>query len=183
MGIKISPSLKLIEFDPLKSGWPERKDMIHINNIWVQGDQILFSCYNANHLYCSDGKKVRKLIKIPYNTHNLQSFRDGYLSSSTGDFEFSYFGEYGEKLASLPVVEYLENEIEFGNLHDDIAKQSFARGLCVWGESIVIGGSSPATVTAYNIDEQKIVSSINITMDVRHAIHGLEVYPYLPPIE
>jgi hypothetical protein len=43
---------------------------------------------------------------------------------------------------------------------------------------IIAAGSSPSTITLHNLDEQKTVSAINLTYDVRNAIHGLEVWPY-----
>ena len=45
-------------------------------------------------------------------------------------------------------------------------------------DGLIVGGSSPATITVYDIDDERIVRSVNITMDVRNAVHGLEVWPY-----
>jgi hypothetical protein len=59
-----------------------------------------------------------------------------------------------------------------------IARQGFARGLCVLSESVVAGGSSPSTVTIYDLKGNEIVASVNLTRDIRNAIHGLEVWPY-----
>ena len=41
-----------------------------------------------------------------------------------------------------------------------------------------IGGSSPATVSLYAFDREEPVTSINLTRDVRNAVHGLEVWPF-----
>ena len=40
------------------------------------------------------------------------------------------------------------------------------------------GGSSPSTVTLYDLAQNERVLSVNLTMDVRNAIHGLEVWPF-----
>jgi hypothetical protein len=58
------------------------------------------------------------------------------------------------------------------------ARQGFARGLCVLSASVVAGGSSPSTVTVYDLRANELVLSINLSMDVRNAIHGLEIWPY-----
>ena len=59
-----------------------------------------------------------------------------------------------------------------------IAKQGFARGLCLLSDSVVAGGSSPSTITIYDLKGNKILMSVNLTRDIRNAIHGLEVWPY-----
>jgi hypothetical protein len=59
-----------------------------------------------------------------------------------------------------------------------LARQGFARGLCVLSDSVVAGGSSPSTVTLYDLAANKRLLSVNLTLDVRNAIHGLEVWPY-----
>ena len=59
-----------------------------------------------------------------------------------------------------------------------VARPSFGRGLCVLSDSVVAGGSSPSTVTIYDLAANKQRLSVNLTKDVRNAIHGLEVWPY-----
>ena len=59
-----------------------------------------------------------------------------------------------------------------------IARQGFARGLCVLSGSIVAGGSSPSTVSVYDLAANQRLLSVNLTMDIRNAIHGLAVWPY-----
>ena len=51
-------------------------------------------------------------------------------------------------------------------------------GLCVINEGIVAGGSSPSTVTVYDLPENRILFSVNLSRDIRNAIHGLEVWPF-----
>ena len=33
-------------------------------------------------------------------------------------------------------------------------------------------------MTLYDLDSEKVIASVNLTMDIRNAIHGLEVWPY-----
>jgi hypothetical protein len=42
----------------------------------------------------------------------------------------------------------------------------------------VVGGSSPSTVTVYDVNNNAVVARATLTMDIRNAIHGLEVWPY-----
>lgn len=73
---------------------------------------------------------------------------------------------------------YEEHKLINVNLPKDYARQKFGRGLCTAGKDLIIAGSSPATITLYRLNEKNPVTSINLSKDVRNAIHGLEVYPY-----
>jgi len=42
----------------------------------------------------------------------------------------------------------------------------------------VAGGSSPSTVSVYDLAANQRLLSVNLTMDIRNAIHGLAVWPY-----
>jgi glutamine cyclotransferase len=64
------------------------------------------------------------------------------------------------------------------NVPKDHARQAFGRGLCMTKEGLAIGGSSPSTITAYDLESGKIIKSLNLTMDVRNSIHGLEIWPF-----
>ncbi|MGI9263906.1 MAG: hypothetical protein ACR2QU_03185, partial [Gammaproteobacteria bacterium] len=59
-----------------------------------------------------------------------------------------------------------------------IARQGFGRGLCLVDDEVIAAGSSPSTVTLHDLSSMKTTLSINLTLDVRNAIHGLEVWPY-----
>jgi hypothetical protein len=44
-------------------------------------------------------------------------------------------------------------------------------------DGLIIVGSSPATISVYRRGERRPCRSINLTMDVRNSIHGLELEP------
>ncbi|MFQ3227411.1 MAG: hypothetical protein ACI8RW_000796, partial [Porticoccaceae bacterium] len=39
-------------------------------------------------------------------------------------------------------------------------------------------GSSPSTISLYNVESKERIAAVNLTMDIRNAIHGLEVWPF-----
>ncbi len=78
----------------------------------------------------------------------------------------------------VPVERYDERKLSNSSLPKDHARQAFGRGLCDLGGGLIAGGSSPATVTVYDLNTSSVVKSINLTMDVRNAVHGLEVWPF-----
>ena len=45
-------------------------------------------------------------------------------------------------------------------------------------DSVVAGGSSPSTVTLYDLAGNKNLGSVQLSTDVRNTIHGLEVWPF-----
>jgi hypothetical protein len=61
---------------------------------------------------------------------------------------------------------------------DKVARPGFARGLCVLSDRVVAGGSSPSTIAVYDLAANETLLSVNLSMDVRNAIHGLEQWPY-----
>jgi hypothetical protein len=77
------------------------------------------------------------------------------------------------------MVIYDEADIEFAGFDEShIARQGFGRGLCAVGDRWVAGGSSPSTISLYDFENRQKVGSVNLTMDIRNAIHGLEPWPY-----
>ena len=84
----------------------------------------------------------------------------------------------GESVA-FKTVTYDDSEIEFAGIDDSkVARQGFGRGLCPIGERFVASGSSPSTISLYDFEANQRVGSVNLTMDIRNAIHGLEVWPF-----
>ena len=65
---------------------------------------------------------------------------------------------------------------DLGEQHDQV--QGFGRGLCIIEDSFLAAGSSPSTVTLYDLAGGGEVARVNFSMDIRNAIHGLEVWPY-----
>jgi hypothetical protein len=43
---------------------------------------------------------------------------------------------------------------------------------------IVAAGSSPSTISLYDMEAGERIAVVNLTMDIRNAIHGLEVWPF-----
>ena len=78
------------------------------------------------------------------------------------------------RVPTYPAELLLNREID----QSGVARPGFARGLAVLSDSRVAGGSSPSTVSVYDLPRNERVLSVNLTMDVRNAIHGLAVWPY-----
>ena len=120
---------------------------------------------------------MESFARIPYGSHNARPFRDGVLMNHTDTDRICFVDRRGNPVRSFPLVHYDADDFLYASLGPDKARQAFGRGLAVL-DDLIIGGSSPATVTLYRFDRPEPVSSINLTMDVRNAIHGLELWPF-----
>jgi hypothetical protein len=115
---------------------------------------------------------------LPDGTHNARPYRNGVLFNDTQKNVVRFVPQQGKQgVFNLPV--YNPALLTHTELDDSrVARQAFGRGLCVISDSLVAGGSSPSTVTLYDIDQMKTTLSLNLSLDIRNAIHGLETWPF-----
>jgi hypothetical protein len=169
-------------FDPRTATGPAPGNNFHINMVHVDKTGMYVSGLRTKAmLHVSSKFEVNEVCNIPAGAHNAQPYRDGVLVNDTKSDAVRYSGRDGTNKA-FGITTYDEDDIEFAGIDDSkIARQGFGRGLCTVGERLVAGGSSPSTVTLYDIDSETVIASVNLTMDIRNAIHGLEVWPYDDP--
>lgn len=166
-------------FDPRYDMGPRAVNNYHINMVHVDSTGIYFSGLRTRALLHLDDKmEVSTVCSLPAGAHNARPYRDGILFNDTEDDCIRYAGRDGESIA-FKMVTYDDTEIEFAGFDEsNIARQGFSRGLCTAGDRLVAGGSSPSTISLYDFDRKQKVGSVNLSMDIRNAIHGLEPWPY-----
>ncbi len=166
-------------FHPLSDMGPKPVNNFHINAVHVDSTGIYLSGLRTKALLHIDGKmEVSEVCSLPAGAHNARPYRDGLLFNDTEDDCLRYAGRDGEDIA-FKIATYDEADIEFAGFDEsNIARQGFGRGLCPVGDRFVAGGSSPSTVSLYDFESKQTVGSVNLSMDIRNAIHGLEVWPY-----
>ena len=119
-------------------------------------------------------------VELPDGIHNARLYRDGVLFNDTESDCVRFVDRDGTEKA-FKIKSYDESEIQFMGIDDSkIARQAFGRGLCPIDDRFIAGGSSPSTITLYDCATNQAVGSVNLSMDIRNAIHGLEVWPYPP---
>jgi hypothetical protein len=168
----------LTVFDPQQPGGPLPGDTIHINNVIHDGAKVVVCGTGLRNLLYIIDDTLSSGSPVPKGTHNAFLYGGGVLTNHTEADCIAYFDMNGNMLKSVPVPRYDENRLLMSNIPKDHARQAFARGLCVTRDGVVIGGSSPSTITVYDLEKEKMVKSVNLTMDVRNSIHGLEIWPY-----
>jgi hypothetical protein len=171
------PRARLWTYDPNSDDGPGEADSCHINNVFSEGGALYVSGTRMGTLWRIADGRLHRYARIPYATHNARPHGTGVLVNHTGTDRAAYLTRDGKIVRSFPVPAYDVGVLDHSELSRDKARPGFARGLTVAG-GLVIGGSSPATVSAYDFETAERVASVNVTMDVRNAIHGLEVWPF-----
>jgi hypothetical protein len=171
------PMPRLRIFDPNSDEGPASSNTCHLNSVFYDKGVVFVSGTRCAHLLAINDSKLSSHFRIPYRTHNARPFREGVLMNDTDDDSVSYLDRRGEIL-SFPIKRYDEREVLHAHLPQDHARQAFGRGLCILGGGLIAGGSSPATVSVYDLNTLDVLKTINLTMDVRNTVHGLEVWPF-----
>ena len=166
-------------FDPRSDMGPRPVNDFHINMVHVDNTGIYLSGLRTNALlYLNSKMEVSEVCTLPAGAHNARPYRDGLLFNDTQSDCVRYAGRDGNNHA-FKIVTYDDADIEFSGIDDSkIARQGFGRGLCPIGDRFIAGGSSPSTISLYDLQTNQKVESVNLTMDIRNAIHGLEPWPY-----
>jgi len=166
-------------FDPLGDAGPLPLNKLHINNVYADATGMYISGLHSGGMLLFTGKRVLMSVELPPGTHNARPFRDGVLFNDTEAGTLRYSGRDDREDRIMRVPTYDPATLTHRDADTSgIARQGFARGLCVMSDSIVAGGSSPSTITVYDLRANEMLMSVNLTRDIRNAIHGLEVWPY-----
>lgn len=173
---KFSASL----FDPNSDTGPLALNKLHVNSVYCDENGLYVSGLKTGGMLHFNGEVVNMAVELPPGTHNARPFRDGVLFNDTRSNVLRYTGRgESDHDRAMPVPAYRPRDLTHTNLDSSrIARQGFARGLCVLSESVVAGGSSPSTVTLWDVHNNRQLLSVALTMDIRNSIHGLEVWPF-----
>ncbi len=164
-------------FDPNSDQGPIQLNKLHINNIYCNKDGMFISGLNIEAILSVKSPKIGVVVTLPKGTHNARPFKDGVLFNDTNSNAVRYITRNDQ--TALRVPKFDPGKLTHIGLDESsLARQGFGRGLCVISDNLVAAGSSPSTVTIHDFEAQKTIETYNLTMDVRNAIHGLEVWPF-----
>jgi hypothetical protein len=150
------------------------------NDIYVAASDELF-CYDRNF-------RIQSSYRNRYLKHCHEIVRkDRYIFLTSTGFDSLLVFDIDKKAfvwginlvqQAFSIKQYPESDIELAGIDDSkIARQGFGRGFCLIDDRFIAGGSSPSTISLYDLDANQMVGCVNISMDIRNAIHGLEVFP------
>jgi len=166
-------------FDPQSESGPRPVNDLHINMVYMDTTGIYVSGLRTNALlHINDRMEVSAVCNLPGGTHNARPWKDGVIFNDTASDCVRYVGRDGAEKA-YQIHSYDEADIVFAGVDDSkVARQAFGRGLCPIDDRFIAAGSSPSTITLYDTEMNQKVGFVNLSMDIRNAIHGLEVWPY-----
>lgn len=165
-------------FDPNSDNGPILGDTSHINSVSCENGTIFVSGTGLAHILAIENSKVSSYARVPYRSHNARPFKKGVLMNHTEKELVCYLDRQGNILCSVPIKRYDESKLLNASLPKDYARQAFGRGLCLLDDGLIVGGSSPATISMHSLDDSSTLKAVNLSMDVRNAVHGLEIWPY-----
>jgi hypothetical protein len=164
-------------FNPYSGSGPLPHNELHLNNIFCTKSGMYISGLRTGATLLFNGTTITEWGILPLGAHNARPYRDGVLFNDTVANLVRYLTPDSECAFKVPM--YVDEKLTHTDFDDSrIARQGFGRGLCVMDNGVIAAGSSPSTITFHDIDKQKTINAINLTYDIRNAIHGLEVWPY-----
>lgn len=166
-------------YDPNGEDGPLPLNKLHLNNVHPNQNGMYISGLKSGGMLHFNGEEINMSATLPQGTHNAQPFRDGVLFNDSEANAVRYASRSGEEDRAFEVPMYDKDDLEHHGIDDSkIARQGFGRGLCLINDRVVAAGSSPSTITIYDLKESKTLLSVNLSMDIRNAIHGLQIWPF-----
>jgi len=164
-------------FDPRASRGPNPSHLFHLNSVHADATGIYVSGRRLRALLRLAPGPLAVVAKLPFGTHNAQPFRSGVIFNDTESDCVVWRSPVGQVV--VPVPRYAETDLTGGGIDvSGLARQAFGRGLCVLSDTLVATGSSPTTISLCDLSSGKLIKSVNLTMDVRNAAHGLAVWSF-----
>ena len=177
---RLAPSWppRLRTFDPESPAGPAAGDSVHLNMVAARGGAIYCSGTRLACVMQLSGEDLRRYARIPLSTHNAMPHGEAILLQDTARDRVLTCDRDGKEIESWSLPTFEPESLLFRDLPSDHARQAFGRGLCTAPGGLIIAGSSPSTVSVFESGQRRPLRSVNLTLDVRSAIHGLELYPH-----
>jgi hypothetical protein len=142
---------------------------------------LYFAGLRTGSLLRVSNRRLMRIVALPQGTHNAQPFRGGIIYNDTTNDRLCARFE-GREIA-FPLSVNPKAALHWVNAEDpSLARPLFARGLCPLSARYVAAGSSPSTITIYDLEAKDVVSQVSLSNDVRNAVHGLAVWALNPPV-
>jgi hypothetical protein len=164
-------------YDPRKPGACPPGKALHLNNVHASDAGLFVAGLHLPGLVRISRAGIDIVARLPRGTHNAQPWKDGVLFNDTESNRLVW--ERASMRITSPVPRYEPAQLTHTDLDDTAtARQAFGRGLCVLGGDLIAGGSSPTTVAIHDMSAGRCLATLNLTLDIRNAAHGLAVWPH-----
>ena len=167
-------------FHPEKDLGPPANNILHLNSVFCNSSSMYFSGLHSGGLFAYSGRHIKLSASLPDGTHNARPHKNGILYNDTGNNTVRFISRDGEQ-RTFAIPQFDAGLLTNTDQDDSrTARQAFGRGLCSISDDLIAAGSSPSTVSLHSFDSVDSTVFLNLTMDIRNAIHGLEVWPFDP---
>ena len=164
-------------FDPEGEEGPAPGNQLHLNNVFCNGQGMYISGLRSAGMVRFDGRSLERVATLPRGIHNAMPHAGGVLFNDTPADRVRLL--VPGKDISFAVPTYTADQLTHTDLDDSrIARAGFGRGLCLLNDHLVAAGSSPSTIALHDLQQVKTISVVQLSRDVRNAIHGLAVWPF-----
>lgn len=164
-------------FNPQTAGAVGPGNALHINSVHVNADGMFVCGRNMPVLARISRAGIGLAARVPLGTHNAQPYQGGVIYNDTESDRLVL--ARGAARIENAAPRYDEAQLTHTAFDESgVARQAFARGLCALPGGLVAAGSSPTTVAVHDIGKGRCVATLNLTMDVRNAAHGMAIWPF-----
>ena len=153
-------------FDPESSIGPDVVNSIHLNNTVSRGGGLYASARDRAIVLSINGDEITPWAPIPLGSHNPQPCDDGVIFSDTPAGCAVRTDLFGVRL-----VEY-QPEHPADLEPTPHASPGFVRGLHVESDQVIVG-SSPASVSRFDLNSGDLIDAITLETNVDHAVHSI----------
>jgi hypothetical protein len=169
--------LRGVPFDPRSEMGPSATGRLRLNSLHCDPRGLFISGSRSQGLLHFDGKRIVRLVTLPEGVHDARPWRDGVLFNDTEAEAVRFLTPQANRVFEVP--RYPEAELAPGSYEDSaVARQAYARGLCVLDNGVFASGSSPLTISLHDLDAMQTTLRINLSADVRQSIHTLAPWPF-----
>lgn len=168
---------RLMAFDPLSTLGPKPCNKLHLNSVSCNAQGLYFSGRKSKHLFFLNKGKFLAQEVLPLGTHNAQPFQHGIIYNDTEQDALCFIEQQHKHTSAVPTYP-AQDIINSDKYLSHVARPSFGRGLALLSDGLVATGSSPSTIAIHDIKNSTVIKQVNLSMDVRNAIHGLAIWPF-----
>lgn len=163
-------------FDPEFEG-PPPSESLRLNNVHCEAGGMHISGLRTGGILLYNGRELRRWVRLPAGVHNARPFRGGVLFNDTESDAVRFESPGGGRAFRVPRYP-VDGPSRADAADERVARQGFARGLCVVDDDHFAAGSSPATVTLHDLRADGRSRTATLSRDVHNAVHGLAVWPF-----
>lgn len=172
-----SGAFRAVPFDPSGEQGPLPSNTLHLNSVYAIERGLYVSGLRTGGLLKFDGRTITLVATLPQGSHNARPYRDGILFNDSHADAVRFASPDAQRVFRVP--RYAEGMLTHRDAGDArLARQAFARGLCVVDDDVIAAGSSPSTIALHDLKKVKTTLTVTLSHDIRNAIHGLEAWPY-----